>query len=126
MHIDEQRDGDVSILTIVGEIDARTLPDAQAKLEELFKTMRSKFVFNFASTELVTSTGISFLIDAAKRARALGGDAVLCNPPRLLVQSLKMLRIGDHFETFPDDERAVWHFRDRDLDDTHVPDEDQP
>jgi len=126
MHIDERREGDVSILTIVGEIDARTMPDAQAKLEELFMTLRSNFVFNFASADLVTSTGISFLLDAAKRARALGGDAVLSNPPRLLMQSLKMLKIGDHFKTFPDDERAIWHFRDRDLDDTHVPDEDQP
>lgn len=126
MHIDERREGDVTILTIVGEIDARTLPDAHAKLAELFKTLRIYLVFNFSDMELVTSTGISFLIDAAKRARALGGDAVLCNPPRLLVQSLKALRIGDHFKTFPDDQRAVWYFRDRDLDDTQSPDQDQP
>ena len=43
--------------------------------------------FDLSGMEIVTSTGVSFLIDAAKRTRGLGGDVVLSNPTRLLKAS---------------------------------------
>ena len=76
--------------------------------------------------EIVTSTGVSFLIDAAKRTRELGGDVVLSNPTRLLQGTLKSLKIDDYFEVFPTREEAVRYYRDRDLDDTEVPDPPDP
>ncbi|MHC4579645.1 MAG: STAS domain-containing protein [Planctomycetota bacterium] len=121
MRIEEEREGDITILTIGGDLDARTLPDAIEKLDALIKDLRICLVFNLSGMDVVTSTAISFLIDAAKRTRNLGGDAVLSNPTRLLQGTLKSLKIGDYFKVFPTDKEAVWHFRDRELDETQVP-----
>lgn len=126
MRIDEEREGDISILTIAGELDARTLPDAHEKLAELLKVLRSRLVFDLSGMEIVTSTGISFLIDAAKRCRELGGDAVLANPTRLLEGTLKSLKIEDYFQVFPTRQQAVSYFHDRDLDDTQAPEPPAP
>ncbi|MHC5051820.1 MAG: STAS domain-containing protein [Planctomycetota bacterium] len=126
MRIDEEQTGDISVLTIVGELDARTLPDAHEKLAELLKVLRVRLVFDLSGMEIVTSTGITFLIDAAKRTRELGGDAVLSNPTRLLQGTLKSLKIADYFKIFPNNKEAVWYFRDRELEDTQVPDPPAP
>jgi len=116
--IHEQQVGDITVLTVRGELDARTLPDATGKLDELFRALRVRLVFNLKATEIVTSTGVGFLVDAAKRTRKFGGDAVLSEPPRLLQRTLTSLKIGDYFKTFPNDADAVAWFRDRDLEDT--------
>jgi anti-sigma B factor antagonist len=126
VRVDEEQAGDVSILTIVGDLDARTLPDANEKLDSLLKILRIRLVFDLSGMEIVTSTGVSFLIDAAKRTRELGGDVVLSNPTRLLQGTLKSLKIDDYFEVFPTREEAVRYYRDRDLDDTEVPDPPDP
>jgi len=126
MRVDEEQAGDVSILTIVGDLDARTLPDANEKLDSLLKVLRIRLVFDLSGMEIVTSTGVSFLIDAAKRTRALGGDAVLSNPTRLLQRTLQSLKIGDFFEVFPSRQEAVSYFRDRELEDTQVPEPPPP
>ena len=126
MRVDEEQAGDVSILTIVGDLDARTLPDANEKLDSLLEVLRIRLVLDLSGMEVVTSTGVSFLIDAAKRTRELGGDVVLSNPPRLLKGTLKSLKIDDYFEVFPTHEEAVRYFRDRELDDTRVSDPPDP
>lgn len=112
MRIGEEREGDISILTISGELNARTLPDAHEKLAELLKVLRVRLVFDLSGMEVVTSTGISFLIDAAKRCRELGGDAILSHPTRLLQATLKSLKINDFFQVFPTRNEAVRFFRD--------------
>ena len=99
------------MLAISGEFDARTAPEAHAKLDGILEHLRKQIVINVSGMEIVTSTAISFLIDAAKRTRKLGGDAVLSQPPRLLLSSLKSLGAGEHFATFDSDDAALEHFR---------------
>ena len=123
MRIDEEQAGDISILTVVGELDASTLPDAHEKLASLLKVLRVRIVFDLSGMEIVTSTGVSFLIDAAKRTRELGGDVVLSNPSRLLQRTLKSLKFDEFFRVFPTRKEAVWYFRDRELEDTQVRDD---
>jgi anti-anti-sigma factor len=126
VRIDEEQVGDVSVLTIDGELDARTLPDAAEKLDELIKVLRVRLVFDLSGMEIVTSTGIAFLIDAAKRTRKLGGDTVISSPTHLLQGTLKSLKIEDFFKIFPTSKEAVWYFRDRELEDTEVPEPPSP
>jgi len=122
MRIDEERVEDVTIVTLHGDLDARTVPDARERLDELIKALRIRVVFNLSEMEVVTSTAIAFLVDAAKRLRRLGGDAVLSEAPRLLQRTLTALRIQDFFFLFASDDRAVHHFRAANLGDTDVAD----
>ena len=115
MRIDEQQVGNVTVLTVHGEFDARTAPEAHGKLDELFETLRVRIVINLQGVEIVTSTAISFLIDAAKRTRKHDGDAVLSQPTRLLSKTLATVGIGTYFEMFDSDEEAVAYFRGREV-----------
>jgi len=111
MEIREERIGEVSVLTVVGEFDARTAPQAHAKLDGLMEHLRTRLVFNVSGLEIVTSTAISFLLDAAQRTRKFGGDAVLSEAPNLLMKSLRSLDVGDYFQTFDSDDEALAHFK---------------
>ncbi|MHC4941067.1 MAG: STAS domain-containing protein [Planctomycetota bacterium] len=86
-----------------------------------FKALRSRLVFNVEDVPIVTSTAISFFIDAAKRAREFDGDAVLSAPTDLLRKSLKILDLHTFFLTFDNDDAAIAHFKAAALDDTVVP-----
>ena len=111
MEIGEERIGEVTVLSVVGEFDARTAPQAHAKLDGLMEHLRTRLVFNVSGLEIVTSTAISFLLDAAKRTRKFGGDAVLTEAPQLLMKSLRSLDVGDYFQTFDSDDAALAHFK---------------
>ena len=123
MRIGEERKGDVSVLRIEGELDAGTLPDAAGAVDECFKGLRTRIVFNLSGVPMVTSSAISFLIDAAQRARRHGGDAVISEPTELLRKSLKVLDLDRFFEIFDEEAHAVTHFREIDLEDTARPGE---
>ena len=97
MRIEELRFDKVSVIKIIGELDAKTLPDAGATVDELFKGLRTRIVFNVADVPMVTSSAISFFIDAAKRAREFDGDAVLSAPTDLLKKSLRVLDLHKFF-----------------------------
>ena len=77
MRIEELRYDRVSVIKIIGELDAGNLPDAGEVVDGNFKGLRSRLVFNVEDIPIVTSTAISFFIDTAKRAREFDGDAVL-------------------------------------------------
>jgi len=107
MRIDEERFGEVTVLTVHGDFDARTAPLAHEKLDDLLMHFRARLVIDVSGLDIVTSTAISFLVDAAKRTRNMRGDTFLAQPPRLLVTSLRSLEIGDYFEIFNSNEEAV-------------------
>jgi anti-anti-sigma factor len=110
MRIEEERRGEVSLLRIEGELDGRTLPDAARALDAELAGLRTRLVFDLAGLTLVTSSTISYLIDAAQRTRAHGGDAVLSRPTKLLKKSLAVLNLDSYFAIYEDDEAACAHF----------------
>ena len=121
MRIEELRYDRVSVIKIIGELDAGNLPDAGEVVDGNFKGLRSRLVFNVEDIPIVTSTAISFFIDTAKRAREFDGDAVLSAPTDLLRKSLQILDLHKFFLIFDDDDAAIAHFAEADLDDTVVP-----
>ena len=126
MTISEQRVSDVTILEIAGDFDARTMPVANAKLDELLQGLRTQLVFDLSGVELVTSTAIGFLVDASKRTKRLGGETVLVALSPLFRKTLQMLKIDTLFKDFPTHGDAVGYLRDRALDDTVDNVKDEP
>jgi len=126
MRIEEVQYDKVSVIKIIGELDAKTLPDAGQAVDEQFKGLRTRIVFNVQDVPMVTSTAISFFIDSAKRAREFNGDAVLSAPTDLLRKSLQILDLHRFFLIFDNDDDAIAHFQEVALDDTVVPENVTP
>lgn len=111
MRIEERQVDEITtVLTVTGEFNAVTLPGAQEKLDDLIKGMRIRVVVNLGQIDIVTSTAISFLMDAAKRTRKLGGDAVVSEPTKLLMSTVEALDFGDYLKTFETDDDAVAYY----------------
>ncbi len=107
MQIDERLVDGIAILAISGDLNAHNIPDANERLDAHLKTLRCRLVFNLSGLEIVTSTAIGFLVDAARRTRKLGGDSVVSEPTRLFQKTMDMLQAGKVFKTFPSDNEAV-------------------
>ena len=107
MKIEERLVDDIAILAISGDLDAHNIPDANERLDAHLKTLRCRLVFNLSGLDIVTSTAIGFLVDAARRTRKLGGDTVVSEPTRLFQKTMDMLQAGAVFKAFPSDDEAV-------------------
>lgn len=114
MRLTEESDGDVTIVGFLGELDGSTLPQANDKLDSLIRALRIRLVFDLDGLEVITSTAISFFLDATRRLRTLNGEVVLSRPTRLFKRTTEALKIDSQFKVFDDNEQALAHFRERD------------
>lgn len=110
MKITETQFGDVTVLAICGDFDGYSLPLAQRKLNELIRSMRVRLVVNLRDLEIVTSTAVGFLADAAHRTRRLGGETLVTEVSRLFLRVVDTLQFGTCITVFDTDELAIAQF----------------
>lgn len=110
MEITERQFGEVTVLAIRGDFDAYSLPQGQQKLSELIKKMQVRLVVNLRDLEIVTSTAVGFLADAARRTRRLGGEVLVTEVSRLFLRVVDTLQFGSCITVFDTDRDALAHF----------------
>jgi anti-anti-sigma factor len=79
MEISRIEVGDAIKVTIEGNLDTNTSPDAQTYLDELVDSGQKKILISFESTNFVSSAGLRVILATAKLLSKNGGDLRLCN-----------------------------------------------
>ena len=103
MRIDEQHDGDVTVLALSGRL---VLGDATERLNDktrslLFEGCR-QLVFDLGAVSMIDSGGLGQLLTSFNSARNLGGDvklAALSNRANNLLVTTKLDVVFDRLET---------------------------
>lgn len=76
MHSDfslvEHREGDAIVLAASGELDLRTSPQLEERLEQAFAAGAALIVLDLRQIEFMDSTGLRVLLSTHQRARASG------------------------------------------------------
>ena len=73
------------VVALRGELDLGTTEPLQKELETLFERGARRIVVDLLGVTFLGSVGLGVLTDAAKRARAAGGECVLVSDdPRIL------------------------------------------
>jgi len=80
MEIFSRVQGNVTIVSIYGELDIATAPIAQAKLESIVKSGHKNLVIDLSGLEGITSTGLAVIAHTLKLLREQGGALRLANP----------------------------------------------
>ena len=78
MHIQEEKQGDIIILTISEHLDTVTAPPFEARLMSVVDAGARKVLVDCSPLEYVNSAGLKVFLLAAKKLEALGGTLVLC------------------------------------------------
>lgn len=109
--IDEQEFGDVTVLTLRGQI---LLDDGdlvfRRKIHELVDRGRVKIVVNLADVDYIDSAGIGMVVGKLKTVRERGGDMKLLNLNTRGQRVFGITKLVFVFETFDNERAAVKSF----------------
>lgn len=78
MHIQEEKQGDILILTISEHLDTVTAPPFETRLLGLIDGGARAVLVDCGPLEYVNSAGLKVFLLAAKKLETLGGRLVLC------------------------------------------------
>jgi anti-sigma B factor antagonist len=77
MNVTERTVGDIAIVAVEGRLDANTSGVLESKFVQLVEQGQTKFVFDLAQLDYVSSAGLRILLVAAKKLKALKGSLAL-------------------------------------------------
>lgn len=78
MEVTERRDGEVTVLELVGKLDSNTAKGFEERLMGLIDQGSSRLVLDFGRLDYISSAGLRVLLMAAKRLKAAHGRMALC------------------------------------------------
>ena len=112
MDIERQERGNITVVVLTGDFDFHDVARATEAIGPFLEKGVHRVVFDLKGLGFISSGGIGFLIQTAKRLRALGGDVALASPPAAFGWIAETLGIDRVFRIFPEAEAAVAHLRD--------------
>ena len=110
--IGERPDGDITILTLAGEI---TVDDGDIVfgryVDGLIKAGRVKIVVNLANVTYIDSAGVGMMVAELKMIKQAGGIMKLSNLTARSYHLLAMMKLKMVFDIFDDEAAAVKSFQ---------------
>jgi anti-sigma B factor antagonist len=110
--IDERTEGEITILTLRGEI---TVDDGDIAfgryVDGLIRAGRVKIVVNLAEVTYIDSAGVGMMVAELKMVREAGGVMKLSNLTARSYHLLAMMKLKMVFDIFDDEAAAVASFR---------------
>lgn len=113
MQIDREERGDVTIVHLRGEFDFHDVHSAEATIGAYIDDGVHNLVFDLEALQFISSGGIGYFIQTAKRLRTHGGELVLACPPASFGWVVQTLGIDRVLKIFPGHQAAVDYFRAR-------------
>jgi anti-anti-sigma factor len=71
-HVEEHTQGTAVVIAVSGELDLRTSPELEVRLERVFNTDAELVILDLRQIEFMDSTGLRVLLAAHQRAHGSG------------------------------------------------------
>ncbi len=107
MKIKISQKDNVLIVSVDSSVLQEHIPLFKERLNELVNKDACWIVFDLMEADYLSSLGISVLLSAKTKTKKLGGDIVLANVNRLIVNLLKLTNLIDKVEIFEDVDKGV-------------------
>lgn len=79
MEVIEKRQDGVSILTLVGRLDANTSAAFREQLLEIIKNGTNNIILDCERLDYISSAGLRIVLEASKQVKQVEGKVVLCS-----------------------------------------------
>ena len=113
MRIDRTERAGVPVVLFEGDFDFQDVTAASDMIGAYIDKGDHRLVFDLKRLQFISSGGLGYFIQTAKRLKSLGGELVLACPPASFGWIVQTLGIDRVIRIFPDDEAAVSYVRDR-------------
>ncbi len=104
------REGDLSVLSLNGYLDAHTAPQFEKAIQEEFDAGRIRIIVDCAHLTYISSAGLGVFMSFIEDIRAAGGDIKLCSLVDTVYQVFEILGFPALFDILPDRPAAVQRF----------------
>lgn len=107
MQINEQRQGDVTIMSIDDHLDTVTAPAFEQKLLGLIDAGTRKLVVDCSALQYVNSAGLKVFLLAAKKLESMGGQLVICSLSSSVLMIFEMIGFTRIMKIAPNRDEAL-------------------
>jgi anti-sigma B factor antagonist len=104
------REGDISILSLRGYLDAHTAPQFEKTIEEEYEGRRFRIIVDCAGLTYISSAGLGVFMSFIEDIRAANGDIKICSVTDTVYQVFEILGFPSLFDILPDQPAAVQRF----------------
>ncbi len=111
MRIDLEQRANVTVVRLGGEFDFHDVHSAEGTIGAFIDEGVQRLVFDLAELRFISSGGIGYFIQTAKRLRRLGGELVLACPPASFGWIAQTLGIDRMMRIFPGEREAMDYFQ---------------
>jgi len=114
---------DVTLITVVGEIDVYTAPTLRERLIEAVHDGALRLIVDLTGVDFLDSTGLGVLVGGLKRVRSRQGALLLVCQAERLLKIFRITTLTKTFHIMPDVVSArAWFANRTDLDEPPTPD----
>ena len=110
MEIDEQKKGEVVILSLKGRLDALTAKSLDDKFSQLIESQEKLFVIDFRLLDYISSGGLRVLLKAGKALKNGQGRIVFFGLREPIKEILEIAGFVTLFPIYPDETSALKSF----------------
>lgn len=96
----------VSIIRVVGRVDATTAPEFEARLKS-YVNDHSRMVLELDAADYISSAGLRALISAQKTLKTKGGLLAIAQASEKVKEVLLLAGLDPLFPTYPTTEAAI-------------------
>ena len=104
------REGDLSVLSLHGYLDAHTAPQFEKAIQEEYDSGRFRIIVNCAGLTYISSAGLGVFMSFVEDIRAAAGDIKICSVTETVYQVFEILGFPSLFDILPDQAAAVQRF----------------
>jgi anti-sigma B factor antagonist len=104
------RQGDVSILSVNGFLDAHTAPKFEKSMQEEVDAGRFRMIVDCAGLTYISSAGLGVFMSFVEDVREKGGDIKICGLTEDVYQVFDILGFPALFDIVPDRAAAIEKF----------------
>ncbi len=104
------REGDISVLSLNGYLDAHTAPQFEKAIQEEFDAGRVRILVDCANLTYISSAGLGVFMSFIEDVRAAGGDIKICGLVDTVYQVFEILGFPALFDILPDRPAGVLRF----------------
>jgi anti-sigma B factor antagonist len=110
MEIYEETSNTVTILKLVGRLDAPVVKDLKNKMNDLIQRGQVNLVFDMADVNFMDSSGLGGMVAALRSVSQVGGDIKLARLQPRVRALFELTRLHQVFQIFQDVDAAVQSF----------------
>lgn len=108
--INNRNKNGITVLDIIGELDAHTASKLEQSLKSLIDEKKFNIVVNCSSLDYIASAGLGVFMAYIEDVRMLGGDIKLSNMSDRVYNVFDLLGFPALYDILPDEEEAISNF----------------